>query len=29
MWWFLYGLIIGAGGMRLVVWVLDENIMVG
>lgn len=29
MWWFLYGLVIGAGGMRLVIWVLDENIMVG
>ena len=29
MWWFLYGLIIGAGGMRLVVWVLDGSIMVG
>jgi len=29
MWWFLYGLIVGAGGMRLVAWVLEENIMVG
>lgn len=29
MWWFLYGLIVGAGVMRLVVWVQDENIAVG
>lgn len=29
MWWFLYGLIVGAGVMRLVVWVQNANIAVG
>ncbi len=29
MWWFLYGLILGAGVMRLVVWVQSENAAVG
>jgi len=28
MWWFLYGLIVGAGIMRLVVWVQNANIAV-
>ena len=29
MWWLLYGLIVGAGVMRMVVWVQDENMLVG
>ena len=29
MWWFLYGLFVGAGGMRLVMWVCEESIAVG
>ena len=29
MWWFLYGLIVGAGVMRLVVWVQNTDIAVG
>jgi len=29
MWWFLYGLIVGAGGMRLILWVQNENMRVG
>lgn len=28
MWWFLYGLIVGAGVMRLVLWVQARNIAV-
>jgi len=29
MWWFLYGLILGAGAMRLATWVQENNISVG
>jgi hypothetical protein len=29
MWWFLYGLVTGAGGMRLIMWVIQENVTVG
>jgi hypothetical protein len=29
MWWFLYGLIVGAGVMRLIMWVIQENVTVG
>jgi len=28
MWWFLYGLIVGGGAMRMIVWVQNENILV-
>jgi hypothetical protein len=29
MWWFLYGLISGAGIMRLIIWVQDGYLSVG
>ena len=29
MWWFIYGLILGAGGMALRNWIVAENIAVG
>ena len=29
MWRFIYGLIVGGGGMRLILWVQNENIRVG
>ena len=29
MWWFIYGLVLGAGLMRLIVWVQGESISVG
>ncbi len=29
MWWFLYGLILGAGAMRLAMWVQEGNASVG
>ncbi len=29
MWWFVYGVILGAGGMALRNWILAENITVG
>ena len=28
MWWFLYGLILGAAGMRIFMWVRIENVKV-
>lgn len=29
MWWFIYGLVLGAGGMALINWVVTENVEVG
>ena len=28
MWWFIYGLCLGAGGMRLLMWAGDDNVAV-
>ena len=25
MWWFIYGLVLGAGGMRLLIWAAEDN----